>query len=94
MLLNNPGHKAILGINTVHLHGDHLLVNLYSKSTKGFVKEGGGCADVVAFYSLGGRRPSRGARVLSLGEEFGFLLLSAGRRSTVLAFCPIDENED
>ena len=67
----------------------NLVFNLYSKSTKG----SGGCADVAAFHSLGGRRPSRGARVLSLGGEFGFLLLSAGRRSATV-FCPKDENED
>ena len=52
-----------------------------------------GCADVATFHSLGGRRPSRGARVLSLGGEFRFLLLSAGRRSATV-FCPKDENED
>ncbi|XP_071905592.1 putative disease resistance protein At1g50180 [Coffea arabica] len=50
---------------------ERVFINLYSKSAKGF----GGCADVAAFHSLGGRlRPSRGARVLPLGGGFRLLL--------------------
>ena len=77
-------------VQLMHEFWETSYTNLYSKSTKGF----GGCADMATFHSLGGRRPSRGARVLSLGGEFRFLLLSAGRRSAIPVFCPKDENED